>query len=108
VEVHINHSGDGRSPHHDGIASRYERNILGGPTADLDRDRRYLERVRDGFIAIEVETSQGSFVREIRPATLLPVSVACRPRDEFRIRDGLAGAGERYGRLMGAVNEVEG
>ena len=63
------------------------------PTPVECGSEQYLEPVRDGFITIEVETPQGSFVRTIRPATLLPEGVDRGPAAEAATR----GAAALYG-----------
>lgn len=49
--------------------------------------------MRDGLITIEVETAQGSFIRAIRPATLLPEGVDRGPAAEAATK----GAAALYG-----------
>lgn len=60
------------------------------PTPDEDGREQYREPVRDGFISIEVETPQGSFVRTIRPAALLPEGLDRGPGAEAATRGAAA------------------
>jgi hypothetical protein len=51
---------------------------------------RYRGDVNDGLIRIEVETPTGTFIRTIRPATLLPEGVARGPAAEAATRGAAA------------------
>jgi hypothetical protein len=65
---------------------------VGRPGAARSRPTAPAQRT-DGFITVEVETPQGTFLRAIRPATLLPEDVDRGPAAEAATR----GAAARYG-----------
>jgi hypothetical protein len=57
----------------------------------VERPRqRYREEMNEGLIRIEVKTRTGTFIRTIRPATLLPEGVARGPEAEAATRGAAA------------------